>query len=190
MRNHAAPLTLALLIAALALLGDPVRTWLSFDRLALERGEVWRLVTNAAVHLGIYHCLLNLLGLAALLALCPQPLPAREWLRRLVCVSLFTSAGLYLWVPDVGNYVGLSGVLHGLFILGLVPMARRRDLVASGCLLYLLGKLAWEFFTGAPVSDAQAIGGRVVTEAHLLGTLAGLIYGLALGSFRSGSLKT
>lgn len=189
-RGYAAPLALMLLIAALALLGEPARIGLSFDRSALEQGEVWRLVSNSLVHLGVYHALLNLLGLAALIALCPQPLTVREWLRRLVCLSLFTSAGLYLLVPNVGNYVGLSGVLHGLFVLGLVPMVRRRDLIASGCLLYLIGKLAWEFFAGAPVSDSQAIGGRVVTEAHLLGTLAGLVYGVVFGSFRSESENT
>lgn len=187
LHRYAVPLLLTLLILAALALGETARTWLAYDRAALQHGELWRLLTHPLVHLGSYHALLNLLGLAALLMLCPRILRAGEWLRRLCVLALCVSLGLYLAVPQVDRFVGLSGVLHGLFLLGLVPMMRERDLLASAALLYLLGKLAWEFAAGAPLSDAQAIGGRVVTESHLLGTLAGLAYGLAFGSFHSSS---
>lgn len=186
LKPYAAPLALALLIVALEGLGDSGRAWLRFERAQIEAGQVWRALTGHLVHLGWYHAGLNLLGLVALLALCPQIVSAREWLRRVLLLSLLISLGLYFLAPQVGHYVGLSGVLHGLFLLGLVPMARRGDLIAAGCLLYLIGKLAWEIWAGAPLSDAQAIGGRVVTESHLFGTLAALAYGLLLGTFRQG----
>ncbi|MGQ0697580.1 MAG: rhombosortase [Panacagrimonas sp.] len=178
-----APILLVLLMLGLDLAGDLARAALSYDRHAIESGEVWRVLTGNLVHLGHYHCALNALGLAALVALCPQPLTSFEWLRRLVLLGLGVSAGLYFALPNLQNYVGLSGVLHGLFVLGLVPMARRGDWIALGCLLYLLGKLAWESVIGAPVSDEQAIGGHVVTQAHLFGTLSGLVYGLVFGTF-------
>ena len=73
-----------------------------------------------------------------------------------------------------------------LFVLGLVPMARRGDTIATACLAYLFGKIAWEQAMGTPISDESAIGGHVVTLAHLLGTLAALIYGFAFGTFRRG----
>lgn len=184
--RYAVPFALAALILVLDRAGEAGRAWLAFDRALLEAGQWWRLLSAHLVHLSLYHASLNLLGLLALIVLCPQPLPAREWLRRLALLCLLTSLALYLLAPKVDRYVGLSGVLHGLFLLGLVPMARRRDLIASGCLLYLFGKLIWEILVGAPLSDEQAIGGRVVTESHLFGTLAGLAYGLLFGTFKKG----
>lgn len=183
LRSYLVPMTLAVVVVATTWLGDPARAWLSFDRAEIESGQVWRVFTAGLVHLGAYHAALNLLGLAALLVLCPERPTPVEWLRRLALLSLGTSAGLYWLSPQVQTYVGLSGVLHGLFVLGLWPMVQRRDLIATGFLLYLVGKLAWEIFVGAPLSDEQAIGGRVVTASHLFGTLAGLAYGLIVRSF-------
>src|SRR3546814_19265548 len=74
----------------------------------------------------------------------------------------------------------MSGVIHGLFVLGLLPQALKRDWIAVACLVYLLGKLAYEMVTGAPLSDAKAIGGHVVTEAHLYASIVAFIYGLIM----------
>ena len=185
-RAACVPLALAASMLVFEALGEPARNALSLDRGQLEAGQWWRLVSGHFVHLGWYHLMLNLLGLAALVVLCPQPLRVREWLRRLLFLSVFTSVALYVAAPAVDDYVGLSGVLHGLFLLGLLPMARRGDRIAIACLVYLAGKLAWEQIMGTPLSDEQAIGGHVVTLAHLFGTLAALVYGFAFGTFRRG----
>lgn len=176
--HNAVPLLIALLIGLALLLDEATRERLAYDRAALEQGAVWQLLTHAFLHLGSTHALLNLLGLAALLLLCPEPLTARTWVLRVVGLTGVIAAGLYLCVPTVDRYVGFSGTLHGLFALGLLPQARRGDRIAWACLAYLAGKLLWELFAGAPAATAAAIGGRVVTEAHLLGTLAGLAWGL------------
>ena len=180
-----APLGLALVIFVLLLLGDDAREVLAYDRSALEQGELWRALSCSFVHLGAYHAALNLLGLLALIVLCPQAASELEWLRRLFWLSLGTSLGLYVFVPDLQRYVGFSGVLHGFFFLGLWPLVRRGDLIAAGCLLYLLGKLLWEIVVGAPLSDEAAIGGPVVTQAHLFGTLAALAYAGMVSAFGS-----
>jgi len=166
--------------------GDAARRLLSFDRAGLAAGEGWRLLSGHFVHLGWYHLALNLLGLLALQVLCPKPVRPREWALRVIWLALAISMALYATAPTLGNYVGLSGVLHGLFVLALVPMAREGDRLALACLLYLLGKIVWEQVMGAPVSDEHAIGGHVVTLAHLFGTLAALVYGFAFGTFRTG----
>lgn len=185
-RGLAIPLLLAASILILDRMGDAAREALEFDRVLIEAGQWWRLLSAHLVHLGSYHAALNLLGLVALLVLCPQRVTAREWVRRVMLLSLFTSLGLYGLAPEVDRYVGFSGVLHGLFLLGLLPMARRCDGIAIAGLLYLIGKLAWEAMAGAPLSDEQAIGGPVVTQAHLFGTLAGIAYGACFGTFGKG----
>ena len=175
-----------LVTVLLAAFGDAARRLLSFDRSGLEAGQLWRLISGHLVHLGWYHLALNLLGLIALAVLCPQPLRMREWTFRVAWLALFISVALYAMAPAVDHYVGLSGVVHGLFVLGLVPLARRGDRIAITALVFLAAKIGWEQIAGAPVSDEDAIGGRVVTLGHLFGTLAALVYGFAFGTFRRG----
>lgn len=178
------PLVLMALVLALGLGGESVREALRFDRAAIDAGQWWRLWTANLVHLGWWHLFLNELGILVLVLLCPEPLSWQVWLRRLLLLGPAMSLGLYFLVPELRWYVGLSGVLHGLFVLGLGRQAlRERDLIAAGCLVYLFGKIAWELYAGAPVSDEQAIGGEVLVESHLCGTLSAIIYGLVFGVF-------
>lgn len=179
----AAPLVLMTLLLVTELLGDWGRHWLRYDRVLIASGEWWRLLTGSFVHLGWWHWFLNEMGLLVLVLLCPERLPAPVWARRLLVLSTGMSLGLYFFVPRVTTYVGMSGVIHGLFVLGLVPQVLKRDLIALGCLAYLLGKLGWELFAGAPVSDEQAIGGSVVLQSHLFGSVVAVAYGLAFRAF-------
>lgn len=183
MKAWAMPLALMALLLLTQLLGDSGREWLRYDRSLIAAGEWWRLLTGSFVHLGWWHWFLNEIGLAVLVLLCPQPLSLAVWLRRLLFLSVGMSLGLYLWAPRLETYVGMSGVIHGLFLLGLVPQVLKKDLIGLGCLLYLFGKLAWEIYSGAPVSDEAALGGHVVLESHLFGTLAALVYGLIFRTY-------
>lgn len=177
------PAALMLLLTLIELGGDPLRELLRYDRAAIASGEWWRLLTGNFVHLGWYHWMLNELGLLVLVLLCPDRLSMAVWTRRVVFLGVAMTLGLYYFVPDIRWYVGMSGAIHGLFVLGLVPQALKRDLIAAGCLAYLLGKIGWELFAGAPVSDEQALGGSVLVESHLYGTLAAFVYGVAFRSF-------
>lgn len=179
----AAPLVLMALLLVLELFGDAGRELLRYDREAIAAGEWWRLLTGNFVHLGWYHWMLNEIGIVVLVMLCPEPLAPAVWLRRLVLIGIGMSACLYVWVPDMVWYVGLSGVMHGLFLLGLMRQGLQRDWIALACLAYLFGKLAWELVMGVPVSDEQAIGGKVALESHLYGAMAALVYGLVFGAF-------
>lgn len=179
-----APAALMLLLVFTELLGDGGRELLRYDRSAILAGQWWRLLTGNFVHLGWYHLALNEMGLLVLVLLCPEPLPLWVWVRRIVVLSLGMTSGLLAFVPQLHSYVGMSGVIHGLFVLGLMPQVLRRDLIALGCLLYLVGKIGWELYAGAPVSDEAAIGGRVVVESHLFGTISAFVYGAVFRSFR------
>lgn len=177
------PLAIAALVLLLALGGEAARTALRFDHAAIAGGAVWRLLTGNFVHLGWAHVALNLAGLGLLVLLCPDRLAWLVWLRRLVLVGTGMGACLYFLV-DVGWYVGFSGVLHGLFLLGLGrQVVVERDWIAAASLAVLLGKVVWEMATGVPVSDEKMIGGRVLVESHLYGALSALLYGFVFRSF-------
>ncbi len=175
---------LMLLLLLTECLGETGRQYLQYDRQAILDGQWWRLLTGNLVHLGWYHWMLNELGLLVLLLLCPERLSPWVWLRRLVLIGVLMTGSLLLWVPSMSLYVGLSGVQHGLFLLGLGrQVIARRDLIAAGCLLFLFGKLAWEMIFGVAVSDEAALGGRVALESHAFGALAALVYGIVFRSF-------
>lgn len=178
------PLAVMVLIFLLGLGGEPVRVALRYDAGAIGAGEWWRLLTGNLVHLGWWHLFLNEVGLLVLVLLCPEALPWSVWTRRLLCLGLGLGLGLYWLVPHAHWYVGMSGVIHGLFLLGLGrQVIKDRDLIAAGCIAYLVGKIAWELHSGVPVSDEEAIGGKVLVESHLYGTLSALLYGLIFGAF-------
>ena len=176
------PAVVMALILLLGLGGEAARVALRYDHGAIAGGQWWRLLTGNFVHLGWWHLFLNEMGLAVLVLLCPEKLSWAVWVRRLVLLSLGMSAGLY-FLTDTAWYVGMSGVIHGLFVLGLVPQIRKKDLIAAGCLLYLMGKIGWEMWAGVPVSDETAIGGKVLVESHLYGSLSAVVYGLISGAF-------
>jgi rhomboid family GlyGly-CTERM serine protease len=170
------PLALLVLIGLLEALRPWVHELLSYQRGRILDGELWRLLSGNLVHLGAWHAFLNGLGVLVFVLLCPVHWGPWGWLWRLGVLGLGMSLGLLFLQPQLDGYVGLSGVIHGLFLLGLWPQVRRGDLIAGGCLLYLIGKLGWELYAGAPVSDEAAIGGRVIVESHLYGSLtAGLL---------------
>jgi rhomboid family GlyGly-CTERM serine protease len=178
------PAAVMLLILLLGLGGEPVRTLLRYDADAITAGQWWRMLSGNFVHLGWWHLFLNEMGILVLVLLCPESLSWAVWVRRLVLLGLGMSAGLYWLVPETHWYVGMSGVIHGLFVLGLGrQIVTQRDLIAAGCLAYLVGKIAWELGAGVPISDEAAIGGKVLVESHLYGSLSALIYGLIFGAF-------
>jgi rhomboid family GlyGly-CTERM serine protease len=177
------PLAVMALVLLLGLGGEVVREALSYNRMAIGHGEVWRLVTGNLVHLGWWHLFLNELGLLVLVLLCPERLSPAVWVRRILFLGIGMSLALYFFVTDVLWYVGMSGVIHGLFVLGLGRQALRKDLIAIACLAYLVGKIAWELVMGAPVSDEELIGGAVLVESHLYGVLSAVVYGLLFGAF-------
>lgn len=178
------PAVLMALFAALQLGGEPLRLALRYDHGLIAQGEWWRLLTGSFVHLSAWHLFLNELGIVVLVLLAPERLSPAVWLRRVLCLDLGMAAGMFWLAPHVQWYVGMSGVIHGLFVLALGrQVVQQRDLIALGCLVFLLGKLAWEMFAGAPVSDEAAIGGSVVLESHLYGSLSALIYGVVFHSF-------
>lgn len=92
----------------------------------------------------------------------------------MVMSALAVGLGLIAFSPDISWYVGVSGVLFGMFSAGALRVFRRRPLWSAGLLLGMSGILAWSLYAGALPGETLGLGGKVVPQAHLYGALGGM----------------
>lgn len=178
------PLLLVLVSAALEFGGVTVSEALRYDRTAVDGGQWWRLLTCNFVHLGWWHWLLNALSIGLLVLLCPERASLSSWLGRLIVIGAGMSLCLHGFTPRLSYYVGLSGLVYGLFALGFVRQIVAGDRFAIACLAFIAARIVWELIIGAPASEVELIGGAVVAESHLYGVFSAIAYGIATGLFR------
>lgn len=173
-----------LALASLGLLSQLVcvsgRGLLRFDRAQIEAGEWWRLVTGHLVHLGTSHMLLNVAALLLLWWLVGAGLSVASWLLVVASSLAFIDAGLWFLDPHLSWYVGLSGLLHGLFAAGLIVRFRIAPVESLLLAGLLAAKIMFEqLFGPLPGSEASA-GGAVIVNAHLYGAVGGVVAALLL----------
>ncbi len=183
-RNTLATLLPGLAIVAaaglLALGGDPIREALRFGRQAIIDGQYWRLVTGHFVHLGVSHFILNAAGVLLVALLVYREFRPAQWLIVTLGVVASIGAGLLVFNPDLEWYVGLSGLIHGWLAAGTVSLLARRRPEAWPLAALLCAKLALEQWQGPLPGSAEATGGPVVVDAHLYGSIAGILIGLPM----------
>ncbi len=146
-----------------------------FERQRIAQGELWRLLSGHFVHLNWSHFALNMAGLFMVWLFFRRYQSQVYWMLAIVLIALLCSAGLYA-DGQLATYVGFSGVLHGLFVMGALYERKRYPLSGMVLLGLLLGKLVWEQWQGALPGSEALSGGRVAVNAHLYGALAGLLY--------------
>jgi len=149
-----------------------------YQRTAIMAGEWWRLVSGHLDHLGWVHLGLNGVFLGLLLVLF-KPLSSSYrtlvlWLFVVLAISLMMLA----LSPHLQWYVGLSGSLYSLLILGIVsdnhyPLVMR--LIGS---FLVMTKVIVEQGAGGGTEESalmsQIISGPIAEEAHLYGLVVGL----------------
>lgn len=177
-----AGVSLLLAGAAMCLQCSPAALeWLEYDRAAIAGGELWRVVTGHLTHVSWDHLLWDAAALVVLGALCE-----REQRRAFaVCVGVTAvalSACLWIAMPDLANYRGLSGIDSAVFVF-LAVLLLRESLAAgenwwsAGILAVLCGfglKVAFEYATGRTVFvDSATSGMTPVPLVHVVGGLIG-----------------
>jgi rhomboid family GlyGly-CTERM serine protease len=174
-KHSLAPL-LIIIVSIILALTQPISTdWFAYDRSQLNHCQGWRLITGHFLHTNTTHLLLNTVGLSLLWALHGHYYKTPRYLLQFVVLCLGTSIGLYLFAEQMQWYVGLSGVLHGLFVIGAYFDIRQK--LKTGWLM-LIGvwlKVAHEQIYGASEDVAQLIAANVAIDAHLFGTITGSI---------------
>jgi len=159
-----------------------LEAYFRFDRQLIEQWQLWRIITGHITHLNWSHLLLNMAGLSMVAVFFGQYQANRYWLSALLVIALLCSAGLLLDM-QLDRYVGLSGVLHGLFIIGAYWEFKRYKASGAVLLLLIVGKLLWEQAYGALPGSESMTGGRVAVNAHLYGAIAGGLFLLAKSVF-------
>ena len=191
--------TVALLTAAnLGLLagdGSLARTLpavLEFDRQAIHRGELWRLVTGNFVHWSAEHFLLDAGAFAVVGFLYERHV--RQYPCVLLACALAVGFGVFALLPDMATYRGLSGVDSGQFAAalwaetGLARIERRRWLWLAPVFAVFCTKVLWEMVSGQMFFGTESLGniGSPVALAHAAGIAAAVILlaGLSLSQAR------
>ena len=179
-RQHTLLVVLICLISSLAFIFDKQVSWLFiYNRDLISQGEVWRIFTGHFLHTNGYHLLLNLSAILLLWALHGQFYQYVSYTFLFIITALTTSVGLYIFSTDLHQYVGLSGVLHGVFIFGALMDIKNKD--KTGYLLFIgvWLKIADEQYSGASQDVAELIGANIAIDAHLWGAIGGLLFSLS-----------
>lgn len=168
------PVVCVLVVVGLVAIGDDARLILRYAKPDIDNWQIWRFLTAHWVHLGWEHALLNSGGFLLLAWMQPAG-RSGYWVGFYLVTSLCISFYLH-WISDIYAYVGASGVLHGLLILG-AYFSQWLEPWRKWLLIALISlKLLWEqtpLYSDASISEV--IGGFVVVDAHLIGGLAGLL---------------
>ncbi|EGR2796709.1 rhombosortase [Vibrio navarrensis] len=145
-----------------------------WNKLAIEQGQWWRILTGNFTHTNFAHLAMNLAGLWVICYLFKPRWASVAWLLGLVSLLV----GVANLSTSMSSYVGLSGTLHGLFAYyALTEYLHGRK--SSGLLVVgVIGKVWWEHSFGASISTSELIAARVAIEAHLFGMLSGLVFAL------------
>jgi len=183
--TYRCPLIISLLCTCLTLLPQNLTDLFQYHRSFILQGEWWRLISGHLVHLGWNHLFMNLLGFWLIWHLfLSNENPLAYCFYRLPLLTIGISLGLLMLSPEVVWYRGLSGVLHGLLSLALLHQLRRQTWTSLLLLILLTAKLAWEQTSGPLPGSEPWIDGRVIVDAHLYGTLCGVILWLLERSYR------
>jgi len=179
-RAWALPAAIVIAATVMLLLGDDAALRLRYDRAAIDGGEILRLISGHAVHLGFAHYLLNVAGLLVVWYLVGEAFSTRAWTAIIATSIVSMDAGFWFLMPTLAWYVGLSGLLHGLLAAGIAGIWRSRRFEALVLASLVVAKLVYESVIGPLPGSEGTAGGEVVTAAHLLGAIGGFVAGLTI----------
>lgn len=148
---------------------------------SLVRGEIWRLVTPAFLHFGIFHVLFNSLWMWDLGRRLELFLGRWHFLLFFVLTAAAANVVQYVWSGSA-NFGGMSGVVYALvgFIAVRQRLAPHPLVTVPSALIGFM--LFWLVLCMTGAVD-YFISGSVANAAHVGGLVAGAIYAFATKNF-------
>ena len=181
---HLPPVTLTVAILSLALMcSTSLSEILQFDREAVAAGQLWRVVTGHLTHWNLDHLFWDGVVFVVLGGLCERQQHGR-FILCLTAVAFLIPASMWLLLPELHTYRGLSGLDTALFtmlasgILAKKWAARewRWVTIIVGLMILLGLKVAFEVFTGGTIFvNAATANFQPVPLAHVVGAVAGIV---------------
>ncbi len=169
-------LVITLLVLFIGIYTNDLANVLRYDRNLIREGEIWRVVSAHFTHLTWSHLLMNLAGFALVFVFFGNLLNTLNWACFTFFSAILISLVLYLSNPNLIWYVGLSGVLHGLLVLGGLYDYKVRRWESIFFLSIIFTKLLWEQIYGALPGSEDTAGGPVLVDAHFYGALSAVIW--------------
>lgn len=177
-KSYALVITITAIVLTLEMIQPWSSEYLAYHRSAIENGfEFWRFFSANLVHLSIQHSLLNLASIWLISFIFKPLLRELDWIYWLLLLYIANTIAMYFFVPDLIQYVGMSGALYGL-IAALCVAEIRLGGKLSILLLIIVGiKIIIPRLLGGHTEYNETIGGVVIEEAHIIGYLQGIILG-------------
>ncbi|SKA55560.1 rhombosortase [Enterovibrio nigricans] len=153
-----------------------VHQFLVWERTEILAGQWWRIVTGNITHTNLAHIAMNLSALVIITFLHRQYYQVRSMVIIVWCMMLVI--GLVMFISPYDWYAGLSGVLHGLFVWGVVRDIQNKVPLGWPLLVGVFGKMSYEAYNGGDALTAQIIEAGVAYQAHWAGAIVGLMFAL------------
>jgi rhomboid family GlyGly-CTERM serine protease len=148
------------LFTAIALIPE-IKNEFRWESTAIEYGEFWRILTGNLTHTNVTHWLGNIFALWGIVFL----FKITPFLRLFFMLCLGIGIGLFF--TPIQAYVGLSGVLYGLFFYGAIK-EKSRILIFLG-----IGKLIYDQWFNSNIAWDTLINAPIAIHAHWLGAVIG-----------------
>ncbi|MCG9598031.1 rhombosortase [Vibrio sp. Isolate25] len=164
-------LLIAISLVCLGVQFEPLASLTYWHYQLISEGQWWRILTGNFTHTNYAHLGMNLAGLWVITYL------FKPRVTSLLCVLfvISLSVGVLNLTTSMTSYVGLSGVLHGIFAYYALLESLQGRKGSWLLVIGVLAKVGWEMTMGASQSTSELINARVAVESHLFGALAGLV---------------
>lgn len=149
---------------------------LIFAHNKITSGEIWRLWSGQFVHTNYIHLTMNIVGFITLLILYSEELFKPKLIIQIFYISTCIGLWLYFFSPEVRWYLGLSGIIYGLFVVASLQAIIQKDaLLGYPLFIAITVKITWENVDNSiNNTSASLINSPIATDAHLYGYIAAL----------------
>lgn len=162
-------------MAVLQIIG---KEYFRYEASFINHSEYWRVLSAHFVHLNWLHWALNSAGLLLLVAITQVQWRVQKWILILLVHGLVISLAFLLFNPELKWYVGLSGLLYGLYANAALELWKKDKLIAGLLLLFVIAKIVSEQWFGNVLEVTNILNAPVVVDAHAYGLVCGLIFAL------------
>lgn len=152
------------------------KEYLAYNRNSVDNFELWRLISANLLHTNAFHLLINSLAFLLIWNLYHKNLTTKLFILLFIFCSLGVTLGIHFFAHNINNYVGLSGVLHGVFIFCLYLEIKNHSKIAYLLVIIVFAKIFYEQTFGADKSLAKLINANIAIESHLYGVICALFF--------------